>query len=131
MVLRHLLIKRLRYHSTGGKTIQQSAGVTIDDSGTINIPAGQTYNINGSPHTHSALGDFSGPGSSTANAVVRFSGTGGKTGLNSVMVVSDTGVVTGVAGMTSSDTLHVNKSNGYAVSNKLSSGDGYYVALSW
>ena len=44
------------------------------------------------------------------------------------MVVSDTGVVTGVAGMTSSDTLHVNKSNGYAVSNKLSSGDSYYVA---
>jgi len=118
----------VRYHGTGGKTIQQSAGVTIDDSGTINIPAGQTYNINGSPHTHSALGDFSGPGSSTANAVVRFSGTGGKTGLNSVMVVSDTGVVTGVAGMTSSDTLHVNKSNGYAVSNKLSSGDSYYVA---
>lgn len=117
-----------RYHSTGGKTLQQSAGVTIDDSGTINIPTGQTYNINGSPHTHSALGDFSGPGSSTNYAVVRFDGTGGKTGLNSVVIIADGGGITGVAGMTSSEVLHVNKSNGYALSNKLNSSDTYYVA---
>lgn len=31
--------------------VQESAA-TIDDSGTVNIPTGQTYNINGSPHTH-------------------------------------------------------------------------------
>lgn len=41
-----------RFDGTGGKTLQNS-GVTIDDNGTVNIPSGQTYNINGSAHTHS------------------------------------------------------------------------------
>lgn len=34
-------------------------------------------------------GDFSGPASSAANAAVRFSGTGGKTGLNSDFIIDD------------------------------------------
>lgn len=41
----------LRADGTGGATIQSSAA-TIDDSGTVNIPTGQTYNINNAPHTH-------------------------------------------------------------------------------
>lgn len=52
-----------RYDSTTGTLIQKSL-VTIDDSGTVNIPSGQTYNINGSAHTHeyiaSTLGAASG-----------------------------------------------------------------------
>lgn len=36
-------------------------------------------------------GDFSGPGSSTDNAVVRFDGAGGKTGQNSLMTIDDAG----------------------------------------
>lgn len=37
----------VRFDLTTGKLIQNSS-VTIDDAGTINIPSGQTYNINGS-----------------------------------------------------------------------------------
>lgn len=41
----------IRADGTGGATVQSSAA-TIDDSGTMNIPTGQTYNINNTPHTH-------------------------------------------------------------------------------
>ena len=40
-----------RFDGIGGATIQNSL-VTVDDSGSVNIPSGQTYNINGSAHTH-------------------------------------------------------------------------------
>jgi len=40
-----------RFDGTSGKAIQNSL-ITISDEGTVNIPSGQTYNINGSPHTH-------------------------------------------------------------------------------
>lgn len=40
-----------RFDSTTGKLIQNSSA-TVDDNGTVNIPTGQTYNINGSAHTH-------------------------------------------------------------------------------
>lgn len=40
-----------RFNGTDNKTIQGSLA-TVDDSGSVNIPTGQTYNINGSPHTH-------------------------------------------------------------------------------
>lgn len=39
-------------------------------------------------------GDVSGPASSTANAIVRFSGTGGKTLLNSGITIDDSNDVT-------------------------------------
>lgn len=45
----------IRADGTGGSTIQSSL-VAIDDSGGVNIPSGQTYNINGSPHTHAGGG---------------------------------------------------------------------------
>lgn len=44
-----------RFDSTTGKLIQNSAA-TVDDSGTVNIPTGQTYNINGVAHTHAGGG---------------------------------------------------------------------------
>ena len=53
-----------RYDTTTGKLIQTSL-VTIDDSGSVNIPTGQTYKINGTAHTH-ALGDLSDVGTATA-----------------------------------------------------------------
>ena len=43
----------------------------------------------------SSVGDFSGPGSSTDNAIVRFDGTAGKTGQNSAVVVNDNGSLSG------------------------------------
>jgi hypothetical protein len=45
----------LRANGTGGETIQGSP-VTIDDAGTIDLPAGQTYNVDGVPHTHASSG---------------------------------------------------------------------------
>ena len=41
----------VRSDGTGGVTAQGSL-VTLSDVGSINIPTGQTYNINGSAHTH-------------------------------------------------------------------------------
>lgn len=43
-----------RFDGTGGKTLQNSSA-TIDDSGTVNIPLGQTYNIGGSAFSYSDL----------------------------------------------------------------------------
>lgn len=43
-------------------------------------------------------GDFSGPASSTDNAVVRFDGTGGKTGQNSGVTIDDNDIITTPAG---------------------------------
>ena len=44
-------------------------------------------------------GSFSGPGSSTDNAVVRFNGTGGATGQNSGVIIDDSNNVTGAANL--------------------------------
>tara|TARA_R100000664_G_scaffold2039_1_gene5193 strand:+ start:8875 stop:11055 length:2181 start_codon:yes stop_codon:yes gene_type:complete len=42
------------------------------------------------------VGDFFGPGSSTDNAIVRFDGTGGKTGQNSGVIIDDSNNISGV-----------------------------------
>ena len=41
------------------------------------------------------VGDFSGPGSATDNAIVRFDGTGGKTGQNSGVTIDDSSNISG------------------------------------
>jgi cytoskeletal protein CcmA (bactofilin family) len=51
------------------------------------------------------VGDFSGPGSATDNAVVRFDGTGGKTGQNSGVTIDDSNNATGFANVTLSGEL--------------------------
>jgi hypothetical protein len=79
----------VRFNGTGGKTGQDSSA-TVDDNGTINIPLGQEYQING---VAIAGGTFSGPGSSTDNAIVRFDGTGGATGQNSSATIDDSGSI--------------------------------------
>jgi len=50
-------------------------------------------------------GDFSGPGSSTDNAVLKFDGTGGKTGQNSGIIIDDSNNITGAANVTLSGEL--------------------------
>ena len=88
----------------------------VDDSG-INLASGKTFRINGTS-VISGLGDFSGPGSSTDNAIVRFDGTGGKTGQTSSVLIDDSNNVSGIgtlaAGATtiSGDTVI---SNGYGL----------------
>jgi len=53
----------------------------------------------------SGLGDFVGPASSTDNAILRFDGTTGKLGQNSVVTIADTtGVIAGTQGITLSGT---------------------------
>ena len=48
-----------RWDGTGGDTLQDSLAI-VDDSGTVNIPSGQTYNIDGSPHSHAGGSGFYG-----------------------------------------------------------------------
>ena len=72
---------------------------TIDDGG-IDLASGKAYTVAGSAI---ASGDFSGPGSSTENAVVRFDGTGGKTGQNSSLIVDDSNNVSGANSITMAD----------------------------
>ena len=79
--------------------VDDTAIATIDDGG-INLESGLTYQINGS---NIADGDFSGPGSSTDNALVRFDGTGGKTGQNSGLIVDDSNNVSGANSITMAD----------------------------
>lgn len=50
-------------------------------------------------------GDFTGPGSSTDNALVRFDGAGGKTGQNSGVLVTDNNEISGYRG-------HLNRQTG-------------------
>ena len=69
---------------------------------------GQVLTTNGTiPSWGSAggSGDFSGPGSSTDNALVRFDGTGGKTGQNSGVTIDDSNNATGFANLTLSGEL--------------------------
>lgn len=62
--------------------------------------AGSTW-IGVSGFDPSGSGDFEGPSSSTDNAIVRFDGTTGKAGQNSVVTVADTtGVIAGTQGVT-------------------------------
>jgi len=69
----------------------------IDDSG-INLVSGKTFRINGSSISS---GDFSGPGSATDNAIVRFDGTGGKTGQGSSILIDDSNNMAGVVSLAS------------------------------
>ena len=79
--------------------IDEAEVATIDDGG-IDLASGKAYTVAGSAI---ASGDFSGPGSSTDNAVVRFDGTGGKTGQNSGLIVDDSNNVSGANSITMAD----------------------------
>jgi hypothetical protein len=76
---------------------------TIDDGG-IDLASGKAYTIAGSAISS---GDFSGPGSSTDNALVRFDGTGGKTGQNSGLIVDDSINVSGANSITMADSKEI------------------------
>ncbi len=73
--------------------------------GTDSTTGNTTVKIYANPTTHRLLvedtsGGVVGPGSSTDNAVARWDGTTGETLQNSVVIVGDTGNVTGVATFT-------------------------------
>lgn len=83
-----------RFDGVDSKTIQASLA-TIDDTGTINIPTGQTYNINGSAHTHAGgTGDVIGPATNTDGNIPQWNGVNSKTlkdGLGLVTTVGSPG----------------------------------------
>lgn len=96
-----------RYVSTDGLSIKNSL-VTISDAGVVNIPSGQTYNINGVAHAHDYAASnhnhdstyIAGPASSTDNAVARFDLATGKLVQNSLVTISDVGTVNIPTGQT-------------------------------
>lgn len=63
---------------------------TADSGGTLGTTA-----ITWVKFTSIGAGDFSGPASSTDNAIVRYDGTGGKTAQNSVVTIDDDGNIDG------------------------------------
>jgi hypothetical protein len=79
--------------------IDEAEIATIDDGG-IDLASGKAYTVAGSAISS---GDFSGPGSSTDNALVRFDGLGGKTGQNSGLIVDNSNNVSGANSITMAD----------------------------
>lgn len=74
-----------RFDLATGKIIQNSLAI-LNDAGSIDIPAGQAYNVNGVPR-----GDVFGPGLSTDNAIARFDLVTGKIIQNSSLLLDDSG----------------------------------------
>jgi hypothetical protein len=94
--------------SAGQKTIwcDYPAGTSVYASNNGSQTSGQVLKSNGvgTPPTWQTTtnGDVVGPASATDNAVARFDTTTGKLLQNSVVLVGDTGVVTGVTELTAS-----------------------------
>jgi hypothetical protein len=96
--------------TTGGEYVGLRAPGTLGASYTLTWPAddgtsGQALITDGSgvlSWSTAASGDVYGPGSATDNAVARFDGTTGKLIQNGVVIVGDTGAVTGVTDLTTS-----------------------------
>jgi hypothetical protein len=111
--------------TTGGEYVALRAPATLGANYTLTFPAddgtsGQALITDGSgvlSWSTAASGDVYGPASSTDNAVARFDSTTGKLLQNSVVLIGDTGAVTGVTDLTttgntilgdaSTDTLNV------------------------
>ena len=98
---------------TGTVTLWVSDGSGSGSAGDVlSIDSSSTV-VNLSTGGGGGGGDFVGPGSATDNAVVRHSGTTGKLGQNSVVIIDDLGEVTGVLTLdvgtspTSLDTVNV------------------------
>ncbi len=78
-----------------------AAGFVASDDATLVLP-GQIDQATGKILVTETAGGVTGPVSSTDNALVRWDGTAGNTVQNSVVIVGDTGAVTGVTTLTTS-----------------------------
>lgn len=76
-------LERSRERIIGGTNLTAGAGINITPAGVISTVGG------------GGVGDFVGPSSATDNAVVRFDGTTGKLGQNSVVTIGDSGIIEG------------------------------------
>jgi hypothetical protein len=133
--------------TTGGEYVGLRSPGTLSASYTLTFPAddgtsGQALITDGSgvlSWSTAASGDVYGPASSTDNAVARFDSTTGKLLQNSVVLIGDTGAVTGVTDLTttgntilgndSTDTVTVNGYMGVGSAGVLSSA-GVYITNS-
>jgi len=99
--------------TTGGEYVALRAPATLAGNYTLTFPAddgtsGQALITDGSgvlSWSTAASGDVYGPASSTDNAIVRFDSTTGKLIQNSVGILSDAGILTGLTGITSSGSI--------------------------
>jgi hypothetical protein len=88
-----------------------TAGNLVNGELAINITDGKLYFKNNSgvvtllASAAGSSGDVVGPASSTDNALARFDSTTGKLIQNSVGILSDAGVLTGLTGLTSSGAI--------------------------
>ena len=98
------------YYSTTAAAVPLAANLAQGELA-INIVDGKLYYENNSgvvtllASTAGASGDVVGPASSTDNAIVRFDSTTGKLIQNSVGILSDAGILTGLTGITSSGSI--------------------------
>ena len=91
-------------------TLKVNTVTTFDTNTDLTITGGGTgvpdleagTKLNGTALT-STFGDFTGPASSTDNALVRFDGTGGKTAQNSGWALDDTDILTGAGELNMTD----------------------------
>ena len=72
----------------GGTRGVQGSLATISDAGTINIPAGQSYDVNGA-----ARGDVFGPAASVDNGIARYDGVTGKLLQQALATILDSGAI--------------------------------------
>ena len=99
--------------TSGGEYVALRSPSALGASYTLTFPAddgtsGQALITDGSgvlSWSTAASGDVYGPGSSTDNAVARFDSTTGKLLQNSVVLIGDTGAVTGVTDLTASGSV--------------------------
>jgi hypothetical protein len=98
------------YYTTTAAGVPLAANLVSGELA-INITDGKLYYKNASnvvtllASTAGAAGDVVGPASATDNALVRFDATTGKLVQNSVGILSDAGVLTGLTGLTSSGSV--------------------------
>ena len=98
------------YYSTTAAAVPLAANLAAGELA-INIVDGKLYYENNSgvvtllASAAGASGDVVGPASATDNAVARFDGTTGKLIQNGVVIIGDTGAVTGVTDLTASGSV--------------------------
>lgn len=96
------------YYSTTASAVP-SAGNLANGEPALNITDGKLYYKNNSgvvtllASAAGASGDVVGPASATDNALVRFDSTTGKLVQNSVVILSDTGALSGITSLTASE----------------------------
>ena len=107
----------------GGLTIGSYVGTEV--AGSLQYSSGLQY-YTGAAWV--AVGDFSGPASSTDNAIVRFDGTGGKTAQTSTVLIDDNDNISGVETQTYKTEYDIGNS-GSSATMTLANGKGQKITL--